>query len=173
MCFSGIWSGNPLPGSWARSPETLVRTPAGLAPLGLPPSLCAPSQSLRQRQLPGLRVSWSTSDSDPSPWAKEGLRAWGVWVSWSTPASELSACPTRAHHTLLRAGFQGRCSSGFRRKCLLYHQGPGLPVGTKPITRREGTPRHAPTSGRMQRTVVMWRCRRPGMGEMVRTPGWP
>ena len=169
VCFSAVWSGNPLPGSWASSPETLVRTPAGPAPLGLPPSLSAPSQSLWQRQLPGIRLSWSTPDSEPSPWAERlpGLgvpgcpgpfqtqsqvpgqrRLPGLRVSWSTPILEPSACPTHAHHTPLPAGFRGRCSLGFRRKCLSCHRGPGLPVGTKLITRRKGTPPHTPTSGR-------------------------
>ena len=31
-------------------------------------------------------------------------------------------------------------------------------------------PRYAPTSGR---TVVTWRCQRPGMGETAWVPGWP
>lgn len=43
-------------------------------------------------------------------------------------------CP---HRTPLPAGFLVRCSLGFRRKCLSCHQGPGPPVGTKSVTRRE------------------------------------
>ena len=80
-----------------------------------------------------LGVRWSRTPL-PGCWARP--------EAISGPVCSERGQGSGTHRTPLPAGFRGRCNSGFRRKCSLCHQGPGLPVGAKLLG--EGSCRHYP-----------------------------